>query len=368
MATTKNIDFNAAIHQLAEDNNVDFDDIMAIAKNAILTAYKKVVEIDREEELEGYDVDFDEETGLPIILSTKEVVSFVNDQETQILESQAKLIDSNLKVGDSIQIDVTPESFGRIAAQAAKQRIIQGIRDSIRDSMIAKYSDKVGKIVSGVILRKDLHYVRVEVDRAEAVLPNSEQVPGEEYRSSSRKRFLLVSLNRSQTDNRMLLSRASTDFLKALFEMEVPEVSNGNVEVVNIVREPGSRSKIAVTSNHEKVDAIGSCVGPKGTRIESIMNEVQPEKVDIISWDEDIKAYIINSLSPAKVMDIKTIKKDSYAKVLVNEETLSLAIGKDGQNVRLAAKLTGYKIDITADKELFKKKGMITPVKEEDED
>lgn len=366
MSITNNTDFNSAIYQLAEENNVDAEMILAIAKQAIITAYKKVVNIPTEEELENYDVDFDPEDGLPIILASKKVVSKVEDADKEILESQAKLIDSNLKSGDNVQIDVTPESFGRIAAQAAKQRIIQGIRDGVRELMVANYKDKVGKIISGIVIRKDMNYVRVEVDKAEAVVPNDEQCPGEEYRNGNRMRFLLKALSYTEYDKRMVLSRSSEGFLRALFAMEIPEISNETVEIVGLVREAGARTKITVRSKHDKVDAIGACVGPKGTRIDTIMNEVHPEKIDIISWDDEIETYIINSLSPAKVVDIKIVKADNYAKVLVNEDMLSLAIGRDGQNVRLAARLTGYTIDITSDKKAFKAKGKLETKKVEE--
>ncbi len=362
---TTNNDFISALYQIAEERGLGQEAVLDQIKKAYLTAYKKMVKEEAtDEEMQSMDVDIDLETGEIYVLADKKVVSVITDQKTQILESQAKLIDPRLREGDHIQIDVTPENFGRIAAQAALQRLMQGLKDAEHDTMIAKYQDKVGKIVSGIIQRKDPNYVRVEVDRAEAILPNSEQIPGEFYRSSDRKRFLLERLSNTATDKRMVLSRASNDFLKALFEVEVPEVATGSVEVMNIAREAGSRSKVAVTSKHEKVDAIGSCVGPRGTRIDSIMNEINPEKVDIILWDGDIRNYIINALSPAKVADISVDTKETYAKVLVNDDMLSLAIGKDGQNVRLAAKLTGYKIDITSDKDLFDKEGKISESKE----
>jgi N utilization substance protein A len=353
-----NNDFISALYQIADDTGLEQDKVMGVVKKAILTAYKKVQkeEFQEDDDLSSYDVDIDSDTAEFIILADKKVVSLVTDPKTQILESQAKLIDPRLREGDHIQIDVTPDNFGRIAAQAAKQRILQGLRDAERDAIVERYEDKVGKIISGIIQRKDPNYVRVEIERAEAVLPNQEQIPGEYYKSAERKRFLLLRLSNTVTDKRMVLSRASTDFLKALFELEVPEIATGNVEIANIAREPGSRSKVAVRSKHDKVDAIGSCVGPRGTRIDSIMNEIVPEKVDIILWDENISTFIVNALSPAKVADIKLNKKESHAKVLVEEDALSLAIGKDGQNVRLAAKLTGYRIDITADKEEFNKK------------
>lgn len=359
-----NTEILAAMYQIADERGLDPEAVRKQLENAFLTAYKKTINEEEkpvlavegeqaEEQASAYSVEIDDETGEIYVLADKKVVSVITDQSTQILESQAKLIDSRLRVGDHIQIDVTPENFGRIAAQAAYQRLMQGLRDAELENITAKYIDKVGKIITGVIQRKDMNFVRVEIDRAEAIMPLSEMIPGEFYRSSDRMRFLLVRLQNSATDKRMVLSRGSGDFLKALFEMEVPEVATGSVEITNIAREAGSRSKVAVRSMHDKVDAIGSCVGPRGTRIDSIMNEINPEKVDIILYDADLRTFIINSLSPAKVLDVKVNEEEKTAQVLVAEDMLSLAIGKDGQNVRLAAKLTGFKIDITADKDQF---------------
>lgn len=373
MAQKNNTELLSAIYQIADERGLDHELVMEQVKKAYLTAYKKMVKGEEEEvmmenedeESSAFTVDVDTETGEIIVLADKKVVSVITDQHTQILESQAKLIDPRLREGDHIQIDVTPEGFGRIAAQAAYQRLMQGLRDAELETTMAKYTDKVGKIISGVIQRKDANNVRVEVDRAEAIMPISETIPGEFYRSSERMRFILVRLQNTATDKRMVLSRGSSDFLKALFEVEVPEVSTGSVEIVNIAREAGSRSKVAVQSLHEKIDAIGSCVGPRGTRIDSIMNEVNPEKVDIILYDRDIKSFIINSLSPAKVINVKVDEETNTAVVLVAEDMLSLAIGKDGQNVRLAAKLTGYKIDITANKEEFETEAVAEESNEE---
>lgn len=357
MENLKNTELLSAIYQIADERGLDHDVVISLVKKACLTAYKKMVKGTDEEVSKDDDqhlsVDIDPESGKITVLAEKKVVSVITDPRTQILESKAKLIDPRLREGDHIQIDVTPDNFGRIAAQAAYQRLKQGLRDAELETTMQKYVDKVGKIISGVIQRKDQNYIRVEVDKAEAIMPISEAIPGEFYKSSERKRFLLVRLQSSATDKRMVLSRGSADFLKALFEVEVPEISAGNVEIVNIAREAGSRSKVAVRSLHEKIDAIGACVGPKGTRIDSIMNEISPEKVDIILYNDDDQTYIINALSPAKIANIKLNQKQKSAIVLVTEDMLSLAIGKDGQNVRLAAKLTGYKIDITASKEEF---------------
>lgn len=356
MSAKVNTDFISAIYQIAEERGLDHEVVLEQVKKAYLTAYKKMVkdtEAGKNEDVSSLTVEIDLENGEITILKDKKVVSVLTDPNTQILESQAKLIDPKLREGDHIQIDVTPDNFGRIAAQAAFQRLLQGLKDAELESIKAKYADKVGKIISGVILKKDQNYIKVEVEKAEAIMPISEAIPGEIYKSADRKRFLLVRLQNSPTDKRMLLSRGSSNFLKALFEVEVPEIAMGSVQIVSVAREAGSRSKVAVQSLHEKVDAIGACVGPKGTRIDTIMNEVNPEKVDIILFDPDIKNYIVNALSPAKVVSVKVYPDLKKSVVLVSEDMLSLAIGKDGQNVRLAAKLTGYQIDITADKEKF---------------
>jgi N utilization substance protein A len=356
MSAKVNTDFISAIYQIAEERGLDQEVVLEQVKKAYLTAYKKMAkdtETGKNEEVSSLAVEIDLENGEITILKDKKVVSVLTDPNTQILESHAKLIDPKLREGDHIQIDVTPDNFGRIAAQAAFQRLLQGLKDAELESIKAKYEDKVGKIISGVILKKDQNYIKVEVEKAEAIMPLSEAIPGEIYKSADRKRFLLVRLQNSPTDKRMLLSRGSSNFLKALFEVEVPEIAMGSVQIVSVAREAGSRSKVAVQSLHEKVDAIGACVGPKGTRIDTIMNEVSPEKVDIILFDPDIKNYIVNALSPAKVVSVKVYPDIKKSVVLVSEDMLSLAIGKDGQNVRLAAKLTGYQIDITADKEKF---------------
>jgi transcription termination/antitermination protein NusA len=369
----KNTELLSAIYQIADERGLDQDLVQQQVEKAFITAYRKMTKGEddanqspsymalspeekakiEEEENASLSVDIDNETGEIYVLADKKVVSVITDPNTQILESQAKLIDSRLREGDHIQIDVTPDNFGRIAAQAAYQRLMQGLRDAELETTMSKYIDKVGKIITGVIQRKDMNFVRVEVDRAEALMPISEVIPGEFYKSSERMRFLLVRLQNSVTDKRMVLSRGSGDFLKALFEVEVPEIATGSVEIMNIAREAGSRSKVAVQSLHDKVDAIGACVGPRGTRIDSIMNEVSPEKVDIILYDKTPRNYVINALSPAKVANVKINEEEQTALVLVVEDMLSLAIGKDGQNVRLAAKLTGYKIDITSDKSEF---------------
>ncbi len=352
------IDFLAAIYQIAEERGLDVNSVLEQVKNAYLTAYKRLLKENEgveltQEELKTYTVEIDQESGEISILANREVVDLVSNPNTQISEAQAKLIDTKLRTGDTIMIDVTPDSFGRIAAKAAFQRLLQGLRDAELNVSLSKFVDRVGKIVVGVIQRKDSRHVRVEVDKVEAIMPIYESIPGENYRSSERKKFLLVKLQNSENDKRMVLSRASDDFIKALFEMEVPEVANGSVEIVSVAREPGSRTKIAVRSKNEKIDAIGACVGPKGTRIDSIMNEVNPEKIDIIQYSDDPATYIANALSPARITNIRMAKKTKAAVVLVSDDVFSLAIGKDGQNVRLAVKLTGYKIDITNNKEEF---------------
>lgn len=350
----KNIsDLLSAIYQIAEERGISEQTVMDLIKQAYITAYKKMYADTPDIDDMDLSVEIEPEKNNVLIFANKKVVSFVNNPKTEILESQAKLIDPNLREGDKIQIEVTPKNFGRIATKAAFQKLLQGLKNAEISAVLSKYQDKVGKIVSGVIISKHKTYIKVEVDKIEAIMPIDQAVPTEIYKINERRRFLLLNLINTENEKRMILSRASDDFLKALFEIEIPEISAQTIKIVNIAREPGSRSKVAVISKHDKVDAIGACIGPKGTRIELIMKEVDPEKIDIVLYDpNDPRSYIANSLSPAKVLGVKINEKNN-ALVLVDENSLSLAIGKEGQNVRLAAKLTGYSIDITSDKNEF---------------
>ena len=280
-----------------------------------------------------------------------QVVDFVRnrDEEISLDDAQAKYPGKNYKLGDLIEIEVTPRNFGRIAAQTAKQAIIQKLRMAEKDKVYAAYKDHVGAIVTGTVRRFDRSDVFVDLGDAEGVMPSKERVPSEEYQIGDRIRFLLLNLDAQAQGTQLTLSRANPDFIKKLFELEVSEIADGTVEIKGIAREAGFRTKIAVHSNDEKVDPVGACVGLRGQRVKNIVRELSGEKVDIVKWSTDIKTFVTNSLAPAKLLRLEVDEIENAVKVIVESDQLSLAIGKKGQNARLTAKLTGWKVDIQKD-------------------
>lgn len=341
-------DFMVAVNQIAAERGIDPDLVINSIKEAIKTGFRK----DSDDEGLAIEVEIDPSVGTIAVYADKKVVKEVTNPQTQILVSDAQKIEPKLREGDHIQVDVTPEGdFGRVAAQAAKQVILQKIREAEKEAQLKEFEDRIGEVESGVVQRMDGENVIWEINRATAVMRAEDRVPTEFYRSGSRHKVLLKEIEEGPRGKNLLVSRSSGNFLRALFELEIPELVSGSIEIKGIAREAGSRSKVAVTSNVDGVDPIGSCVGQKGVRINAIMNELKmgdrEEKVDIILWDEDIAGFIANSLSPAQAVSVEIVDEDNrLAKVVVPDEQLSLAIGKDGQNVRLAAKLTGWKIDI----------------------
>ncbi len=280
-----------------------------------------------------------------------QVVDFVRNRQEEIslADAQAKYPGKEWKIGDLIEIEVTPRNFGRIAAQTAKQAIIQKLRMAEKDKVYAIYKDHVGSIVTGTVRRFDRSDVVVDLGDAEAVMPSKERVPSEEYQMGDRIRFLLISLDSQAQGTQLVLSRATPDFIKKLFELEVSEIADGTVEIKGIAREAGFRTKIAVHSNDEKVDPVGACVGLRGQRVKNIVRELSGEKVDIVKWSTDIKTFVTNSLAPAKLLRLEVDELENAVKVIVEADQLSLAIGKKGQNARLTAKLTGWKVDVQKD-------------------
>ena len=280
-----------------------------------------------------------------------QVVDFVRnrDEEMSLDDAQAKFPGKNLKLGDLIEIEVTPRNFGRIAAQTAKQAIIQKLRMAEKDKVYGIYKDHVGDIVTGTVRRFDRSDVFIDLGDAEGVMPGKERVPSEEYQIGDRIRFLLLNLDAQAQGTQLTLSRANPDFIKKLFELEVSEIADGTVEIKGIAREAGFRTKIAVHSNDDKVDPVGACVGLRGQRVKNIVRELSGEKVDIVKWSTDIKTFVTNSLAPAKLLRLEVEELDNVVKVIVEADQLSLAIGKKGQNARLTAKLTGWKVDIQKD-------------------
>lgn len=342
-------DFMVAVNQIAAERNIDPDDVLEAIKLAIQTGFRRDYP---EEEVESVIVDIDKSNGMISVFADKKVVDMVTNTDSQISLEDAVKIEPKLKVGDHIQVDITPSGdFGRVAAQAAKQVILQKIRESEKNAVMAEFTGHIGEIEYAVVQRMDGDNVIFEIRRATAIMPQEDRIPSEFYKSGSRLKVLLKDIRETSRGKQLIVSRADPMFLKALFKLEVPEIVSGSVEIKSIAREAGSRSKVAVSSNVEGVDPIGSCVGQKGVRINAIMNELKfgnhEEKIDIIAHAEDTSEFIANSLSPAQVIRV-TIKDDKKkdALVIVPDEQLSLAIGRDGQNVRLAAKLTAWNIDI----------------------
>lgn len=336
-------DFMAAINQIAAERGIEIDEVIEAIKMAVKTGFKRKYETE-----EALEVEIDKEKGSLGVYADKKVVKSVTNSATQISLDDAKKIEPKLKVGDHIKVDITPEGdFGRIAAQAARQVILQKIREAEKEAVMKEFKDKMGAIETGIVQRMDGDAVLFEIHKATARMPLEERIPGEFYRGGARLRVLLKKIQRSARGKSLIISRSDPMFLEELFALEIPEIgTSGTVEIKAIAREAGSRSKVAVHSNQEGIDPIGSCVGQKGSRINAIMDELAGEKVDIIFWQEEIDRFIVNALSPAEVISIKADKKNKEAHVVVPDDQLSLAIGKDGQNVRLAAKLTGWKIDI----------------------
>lgn len=347
------IDIMSAIRQIAAERKIDADEIVQAIKDALKTGFKKEYNLDQDSE--GLQVEFDPEKGHIAVYALKSIVKVVTDAKTEISDKEAKAIDKTLKVGDSVLIDVTPEGdFGRIAAQTARQVILQKLRESEKEAAIKEVEDRVGTI-EDVTIQKITREGEIicEINRARAVMFAADKVPTEFYQLGSRVKALLKEIKEDERGKYVHISRADNDFLKELFRMEVPEIDSGTVEIVAIARDPGSRAKVAVKSNSDGVDPLGSCIGQKGVRINAISNELKlgkfEEKVDVVLWDEDPQRFVINSLSPAMALSVTLDKEEKRATVKVAADQHSLAIGRGGQNAELAAKLTGWSIEIVSD-------------------
>ncbi|CCF83067.1 transcription termination factor NusA [Nitrolancea hollandica] len=334
-------DFYTAIAQIAAERGIPREAVISSVEHALKTVYKKMAGTDEEVQVE-----LDSQAGNIRIYVTKRVVEEVEDEEQEITVQEARKTHPEAVVGDIVRFDRTPKNFGRIAAQTAKQVVLQRIRDYERDSVYAEYIDRVGEVLNGIVQRADPRAVIVELGKAEAVMPAREQVPTERYRLGQRIKVYLVEVNKDARGPQLIVSRTHANLIKRLFELEVPEIYSGAVEIMAIAREPGLRSKVAVAARQEKVDPVGSCVGVRGVRIQNIVNELYGEKIDVIEWSSDVPTFISNALSPAKPISVALNEEEKIARVIVPTEQMSLAIGKDGQNARLAYKLTGWRIDI----------------------
>jgi len=330
------------IEQMGKDKGIEKEVIIEALESAILTAARK--KLGAKVELESK---YSEEAGELEVFQFKTVVEKVVDPETQIsLEQARRELDEEAEPGDSLGMRVDAASFGRIAVQTAKQIIIQKVKDAERDKIYDEYKDKKSQIASGFVQRFEGGSIVVNLGRAEAVIPPSEQVHRETYKRGDRIRAYIVDVKKISKGPQIVLSRTHPGFLRALFEIEVPEISEGFIEIVNVAREPGNRSKISVRTLDKDIDPVGACVGMRGSRVQSVVQELKGEKIDIVPFSEDSVKYICSALSPAKVSKVFMYEDEKSMEVIVPDDQLSLAIGKSGQNVRLAVRLTGWKIDV----------------------
>jgi len=335
----------AAIKVIAEEKNLPEDAVQEIVEQAMAAAYRRDYG-DREQEVR---VSINMNTGAIDAYISKEVVEVVGDDRFEISIEDAKKIKKDAAKGDMVELYQSVESFGRVAAQTAKQVVLQRLREAEREIMLAEYEGKIGTVINGIVARVEARLVRIDLGKAQAIMPMSEQIQGERYYPGQRLKVYLKDIEKGFRGPQMIVSRGAGAFIDLLFRAEVPEMESGAVEIKNIAREAGVRTKIAVASTVAGVDPVGTFVGGHGTRVNAVMSEIgDQEKIDIVVWDENPVTYISNALSPTKVNSV--VITDGKAKVYVADDQLSIAIGKGGQNVRLASKLTGHEIDIEPDK------------------
>ncbi len=336
-----------ALEQLEKEKGIKKDIIIEAIEAALISAYKKNFGSSM-----NVNVNIDRETGDVKVFGLRKIAEVPDIEAMDISIEDAAKINPTLNVGDYVETEVTPRSFGRIAAQTAKQVVVQKLREAERGIIYDEFYNKECDIVTGIVQRIERRNVIVDLGKTEAVLATTEQTPGEEYKFNERIKTYIVEVKKTTKGPQIMISRTHPGLVKRLFELEVPEIHDGTVEIKSISREAGSRTKIAVYSKDENVDPVGACVGQRGTRVQAIVDELRGEKIDIIKWSNDIKDYISSSLSPAKVVRVDVDEEQKSAKVVVPDYQLSLAIGKEGQNARLAAKLTGWKIDIKSESQL----------------
>ncbi|MBF6626529.1 transcription termination/antitermination protein NusA [Aerococcaceae bacterium zg-BR9] len=330
-----------AMQVLEEEKGISREVIKEALESALVLAYKK-----NYDQAQNVEVEFDEKKGTIKVFSVKEVVETNYDSTLEISLEEALKIHHAYEIGDKIRFEVTPKDFGRIATQTAKHVIMQRIREAEREIVYNEYSQYLDEILTGTVERQDYRYVYVNLGRSEAVMPNSEQIPGEQFSMEERIKVYVSKVDKTTKGPQVIVSRAHEGFLRRLFEQEVPEIYDGIVEIMSIAREAGDRSKIAVRSRDKNIDPVGTCVGQRGQRVQTIVNELNGENMDIIEWDEDPTILIKNAMSPADVEQVVFDGEGASCIVVVPDHQLSLAIGKKGQNARLAARLTKHKIDI----------------------
>ena len=320
----------------------------------MVTAYKKHI---KQKEVPNVEAIFDEQSGEIGVFRTKLVVEDVQDADLEISLEDAQELDDEVELEDEVKIEVTPENFGRIAAQSARQVITQRIREAERKLVLDEFMEKKGTLTTGIIQRVENRNVIVNIGKTDAIMPQKEQIPGEYYKTGNRIRVFVLNVKETSRLPQVIVSHAHAEIVRELFELEVPEIEDGIVEIKSISREAGYRTKIAVTSNDPDVDSVGACIGPRGSRIQTIIGELKNEKIDIVRYSENPVEYIVNALSPARIVSVDILADDEFSReafVIVPDDQLSLAIGRDGQNVRLAHKLTGWKIDIKSESQAEK--------------
>lgn len=336
-----NKEFIEALSDLEKERGIQADVILEALEAALISAYKKNFGSSQ-----NVRVEINRETGEIHVYFRKTVVEEVEDERVEMSLEEARLLDPEFEVGDMFESEVTPRSFGRIAAQTAKQVVVQRIREAERGMIYDAFAGKEGDIVNGLVTRIENRNIFVDLGKTDALLPVPEQIPGERYKVGDRIKVYLGEVRKANRGAQVVISRTNPGLLRRLLEQEIPEIYDGTVEVKAVVREPGSRSKVAVYSEKPNVDAVGACVGAKGIRVQSIVSELSGEKLEVIEWSDDIKKFISNAISPAKALEVILNEDGNAAKVVVPDDQLSLAIGKEGQNARLAVRLTNCKIDI----------------------
>lgn len=339
-------DLVEAMTALEKDKGISKEVLLDALEAALISAYKRNFE-----QAQNVRVDINEGLGQIKVYARKEVVESVENNNTQISLEGAKALNPHYQIGDTVEIEVTPRNFGRIAAQTAKQVVTQRVREAERSVIFSEFTDREDDIMTGIVQRLDHRFIYVDLGRVEALLPQSEQMPNETYRPHDRIKVYITKVEDAKKGPMITVSRTHPGLLKRLFELEVPEIYDGTVEIKSISREAGDRSKLAVYAEDPAVDAVGACVGQKGSRVQTIVNELKGEKIDIVNWSEDPVTYVANALSPSKVVKVIVHEAEKATTVIVPDYQLSLAIGKKGQNARLAAKLTGWKIDIKSESE-----------------
>ncbi len=333
-----------ALTILEKEKGISRDVLVEAIEAALVSAYKRNFN-----QAQNVRVDFNLVNGSMRVFARKEIVDEVFDSRLEISLEEAKSINPNYEVEDVLELEVTPKNFGRIAAQTAKQVVTQRVREAERGIVYNEFIDREEDIMTGIVQRRDSKYIYVALGKTEALLPANEQMPNESYQPHERYKVFLTKVEKTSKGPQIFVSRTHPGLLKRLFELEVPEIFDGTVEIKSVAREAGDRSKISVHTDNHEVDPVGACVGPKGQRVQAIVNELKGEKIDIVKWSEDPVVFVANALSPSKVLEVIVNEEEKATTVIVPDYQLSLAIGKRGQNARLAAKLTGWKIDIKSE-------------------